>query len=135
MPAWLIDAAMHLQAQAPPTTVHVDEPEPEQRWSLPWTKKEGGRSRGDRGKGKSKAPRESDAPAAADDDVTSAAGGGGKGRGPAGQASLPSVATKFYNDVLRTDEAAQRRCEDGSEFAQVLAEWREAERQAGRRPP
>ena len=26
MPAWLIDAAMHLQAQAPPTTVHVDEP-------------------------------------------------------------------------------------------------------------
>ena len=37
--------------------------------------------------------------------------------------------------MLRTDEAAQRRCEDGSEFAQVLAEWREAERQAGRRPP
>ena len=60
---------------------------------------------------------------------------GGSGRSRAPVVGLPAVASKFWQERLAGSEAMQRLCEDGSEFAKVFAEWREAEKQEGRRTP
>ena len=121
MPAWLLDASLHLaQQQAPPGAMQEPEPKPEAQSRLPrmpWA-----------------APRQPRRP------PSGSAGRFTAQRRPppataAGNAkiSLVDASLDFWNCAeLETDMALQLRVEDAAEFAQVYLDWKRA---SGKRVP
>lgn len=120
MPAWLLDASLHLaQQQAPPGAMQEPEPKPEAQSRLPrmpWA-----------------APRQPRRPSGSASRFTA------QRRPPpataAGNAklSLVDASLDFWSCAeLETDMALQRRVEDAAEFAQVYLDWKRA---SGKRVP
>lgn len=113
-PVWLINAALQLQEQAPPLSRNA---EVEPSWALPWSRVKGFNQDGEI----------KDMSSNSTGSISTSSKGAGE--------SLQATASAFWSDKLRRNLEVQRRCEDGSEFALVYEDWRDAEKKAGRRRP